>query len=74
MSRPRLPDGELTERELEVEALKVQRLSNAAIARKLVVEVGTVKAHVHNIYKKKVLKEKLYGALLLDRLRKVCSR
>jgi two-component system nitrate/nitrite response regulator NarL len=50
--------GELTSREREVLGLIGEGLSNKEIARRLVIEVPTVKNHVHNI---------------LDKLR-VCSR
>jgi DNA-binding NarL/FixJ family response regulator len=42
----------LTERELEVLQLIVDGLSNAAIAEKLYITVGTVKTHVRNILNK----------------------
>ncbi len=42
----------LTERELEVLRLLVAGLSNHAIARELVITVGTVKSHVNHIYGK----------------------
>jgi LuxR family maltose regulon positive regulatory protein len=42
----------LTERELEVLHLLVDGASNAAIAARLVVTVGTVKKHVHNVCSK----------------------
>jgi LuxR family maltose regulon positive regulatory protein len=42
----------LTERELEVLRLLVDGASNAAIAARLVVTVGTVKKHVHNVCSK----------------------
>ena len=42
----------LTERELEVLRLLVAGLSNAAMARELVISVGTVKRHVNSIYSK----------------------
>ena len=44
--------SELTPREREVLELLEQGLSNQEIARRLVIEVGTVKNHVHNILKK----------------------
>lgn len=54
-ARPYLqPDAyaELTARELEVLQLIDDGLTNQQIANKLVIEVGTVKNHVHNILKK----------------------
>jgi len=46
------PDNELTAREREVLELLTRGLSNRDIAHKLVVEVGTVKNHVHAILRK----------------------
>jgi two-component system nitrate/nitrite response regulator NarL len=43
---------ELTRREREIVALIDQGLSNKEIARRLVIEVATVKNHVHNILEK----------------------
>lgn len=42
----------LTSRETEVLGLVVDGLDVAAIAEKLVISVGTVKAHLHRIYRK----------------------
>ena len=42
----------LTRREREILSLIARRLSNQEIARELVVEVGTVKNHVHSVLKK----------------------
>jgi LuxR family maltose regulon positive regulatory protein len=42
----------LTERELDILRLLVTGLSNAAMARELVITVGTVKSHVNHIYGK----------------------
>ncbi len=42
----------LTERELEVLRLMAAGLSNREIAGELVLAMGTVKAHLHNIYGK----------------------
>jgi LuxR family maltose regulon positive regulatory protein len=48
-----VPDSEpLTERELDVLRLLVAGYSNQAIARELVVAVGTVKRHVNNLFGK----------------------
>jgi len=44
--------GDLTARELEVLRLIAEGLSNPAIAKKLTISVGTVKAHTANIYSK----------------------
>jgi LuxR family transcriptional regulator, maltose regulon positive regulatory protein len=42
----------LTERELDVLRLLVRGLSNAEIARELIIAVGTVKRHTNSIYSK----------------------
>lgn len=42
----------LSEREVEILRLVARGLSNRAIARELVVSLGTVKTHVHNVYGK----------------------
>jgi LuxR family maltose regulon positive regulatory protein len=42
----------LTERELDILRLLVTGLSNAAMARELIITVGTVKSHVNHIYGK----------------------
>jgi two-component system NarL family response regulator len=42
----------LTQRELEVAELLSENLSNQEISERLVIEVGTVKNHVHNILNK----------------------
>ncbi len=42
----------LTDRELEILRLFAEDLSNREIAQKLVITLGTVKAHTHNIYGK----------------------
>lgn len=47
-----LEDNRLTQRELEVLGFISQGLTNQEIASQLVVEVGTVKNHVHSIIKK----------------------
>jgi DNA-binding NarL/FixJ family response regulator len=47
-----LEDNRLTQRELEVLGFISQGLTNQEIASHLIVEVGTVKNHVHSIIKK----------------------
>ena len=42
----------LTDRELEIALLVAEGLSNKVIARKLSLSTGTVKIHLHNIYRK----------------------
>ncbi|GAB4574983.1 MAG: adenylate/guanylate cyclase domain-containing protein [Anaerolineae bacterium] len=48
---PNLPDSppQLSERELEVLELVAAGMSNREIARELILAVGTVKTHIHNI-------------------------
>jgi DNA-binding NarL/FixJ family response regulator len=46
------PQGILTERESEIVALVAQGLSNKDVARRLGILEGTVKLHLHNIYRK----------------------
>ena len=48
------PSGEavLTQRELEITRLVSQGLANKAVAGQLGVQEGTVKLHLHNIYRK----------------------
>ena len=46
------PTGLLSERELEILRLVVSGLSNRQIAERLIISLGTVKTHVHNIFEK----------------------
>lgn len=54
----------LTDRELEVLQLIVQGYSNAAIATKLYITVGTVKTHVRNILNKLAADDRTQAAVL----------
>ncbi len=49
----------LTERETEIMCLVAEGLSNRQIAEKLVLSAGTVKIHVHNIYSKLGVKNRV---------------
>jgi DNA-binding NarL/FixJ family response regulator len=49
---PQPLDDDLSERELEILALLASGRTNSEIARDLYIAVGTVKAHVNNIYRK----------------------
>jgi DNA-binding NarL/FixJ family response regulator len=49
----------LTEREIEIMHLVAQGLSNLEIGERLVIGEGTVKAHVHNIYSKLGIKNRV---------------
>ncbi len=49
---PAGPDVRLTRRELEIASLVEKGLTNKEIAQRLVIEVATVKSHVHNILEK----------------------
>lgn len=58
----------LTERELEILELIVQGYSNAAIAQKLYITVGTVKTHVQHIFNKLCVGDRTQAAV-----RALCS-
>jgi two-component system, NarL family, response regulator LiaR len=72
------PDGKpveayaLTERELEVLQLIVDGYSNAAIADKLFITVGTVKTHVRNILNKLCADDRTQAAVRALRTGIVC--
>lgn len=51
-SPPRQPDEPLSEREIEVLKLIASGRTNREIAQELFVALGTVKAHVNNVYRK----------------------
>jgi DNA-binding NarL/FixJ family response regulator len=50
--RAQLPEARLTPRERDIMILVEEGLSNGEIARRLFVEVSTVKNHLHNIFEK----------------------
>ncbi len=54
---------ELTPREREVLELLAQSRSNQEIAEALIIEVGTVKNHVHSIFRKLDIRERQHAAL-----------
>ncbi len=62
------PVVELTAREREILALIGQGLSNQQIAERLVIEVGTVKNHVHRILHKLHVADRHSAAAYLDLL------
>jgi DNA-binding NarL/FixJ family response regulator len=53
----------LTPREYQVAMLVARGLSNREVARKLGISYGTAKLHVHRIYKKLGVKNKVSAAL-----------
>jgi DNA-binding NarL/FixJ family response regulator len=57
----------LTVREREVMRLAAEGLGNKAIARELRVSEGTVKLHLHNIYRKLGIKSRFALAALVDK-------
>lgn len=59
----------LSQRELEVLRLLAEGLTNAQIAERLVVEVGTIKLHVHRILKKLSAENRAHAAALTQHLR-----
>ncbi len=59
---------ELTTREREILTLIGQGLSNQQIAERLVIEVGTVKNHVHRILQKLNVTDRQTAAAYLDHL------
>lgn len=59
---------ELTEREREILELVAQGLSNQEIAEQLVIGLGTVKNHVHNIFEKLHVNNRQDAAIFLSLL------
>lgn len=62
--QPHPPGHDLTDREREVLALIAAGLSNPAIARRLTVELSTVKTHVSNILSKLEVSTRMEAAAL----------
>lgn len=60
-----LPTSVLSAREQEVMALVAKGLANKQIARRLHVSEGTVKLHLHNIYRKLGIKSRFALAALV---------
>jgi len=59
---------DLTPREREVLELLAQARSNQEIAEALIIEVGTVKNHVHSIFRKLDIRERQHAALFTQYL------
>ncbi len=57
----------LTVRELEVMRLAAEGLTNKTIARQLRVSEGTIKLHLHHIYRKLGIKSRFALAALLHK-------
>ena len=62
--------SELTSRELEILGLVGEGKTNQQIAEKLVIEVGTVKNHIHNILEKLHVSSRVEAAAYLAFIRK----
>ena len=62
--RQLLENAPLTERELEILALIVGGFSNAQIAGRLYITIGTVKTHVRNILNKLSVDDRTQAAVL----------
>jgi len=62
--RQLLKNAPLTERELEILALIVGGYSNAQIAGRLYITIGTVKTHVRNILNKLSVDDRTQAAVL----------
>jgi two-component system, NarL family, nitrate/nitrite response regulator NarL len=63
----REPDARVTDREQEVLSLVDEGLSNKQIAARLLIEVATVKNHIHNILEKLGAKRRGEAAALMRR-------
>jgi two-component system, NarL family, nitrate/nitrite response regulator NarL len=62
-ARPRAPIERLTAREVEILQLIDRGLSNKEIARRLCIELSTVKNHVHNILRKLHVRRRIDAAV-----------
>jgi DNA-binding CsgD family transcriptional regulator len=71
-SRPQQRDpggGDLTPRQLEIETLAAQSMSDARIAKELVISVRTVNTHIHQILSRLGLKSRTETRSWLERPR-----
>jgi DNA-binding NarL/FixJ family response regulator len=59
---------ELTPREWEILGLIEQRMTNQEIAQKLIIELGTVKNHVHNILRKLDVQNRKHAVIFARQL------
>ncbi len=66
--QPPPPPAELTRREREIVRLIDQDLSNKEIAKKLGIEVATVKNHIHNLLEKLGVHRRIEAARLASRV------
>lgn len=63
--KKRKSDTELTPRELEIGRLVSNGLSNKEVARQLNLSEGTIKIHLHNVYRKLGVKNRTALARML---------
>ena len=68
VTTPEVPlDPSVTRRELEIQRLVAEGLSNKEIARRLVITEGTVKNHVHNALEKLHMDNRIQAAAYVIR-------
>jgi len=61
----------LSKREIEVLQLVAAALSNREIAKRLIISVGTVKTHVHHIYRKMGVRNRMEAVMQAQKLKLV---